>query len=1014
MEAQVATFRKLKPACVAVNQVVLKYKARNTTAKEVIAALDSLYQVLQGSHALDAKLADYVFFPLSFVFRDTKSIPARAVEFSLNCLKILITRGWRQELSVEVCKQLLILFGILAGGDNVNGHGRDVDEGMSIAVLECISSLCLSAGDAVSELAISPGTDSTPVVGHVVGVILTSLTESSSVDVQTKAVEALNTLENCLSDERVFRSFLPGVMSSLTKVLKPSTKTRPPYKVLAGALRAMTTILDKTLSDHSSSDAGNKRHNEGDLENSEKTGKGNWLVTTSDQVKLALANIVGLRHHERPEVRDTLFSLCTVVLEDCNKSLQNCTALLLETAVCICGEGSMISSTNQYETVVARLILSEVFLSDTLMTLTYDWISALPKVLQSANDIKRARHIGQITTAYRILAQTDKELTMLESLLASNLQESTVSIMSQPSRPTIQPVNSSQFSDVSQTLDDPSASMALYQFNSIAISGNGPKGSLTDVLSLVEGFAQTMATTAMKKRLADTLTGSAENEALPYLWLSSRLLQNLVKDKSEMDEYMNLSNDTDETTRNFMEVVYSYSINLLSAPAIDDESDWRLQAVALEIFAWQSRHDKQSFRAELVDVLYPILERIGSHNTPLREHAMTCLNIVYRSCGYASASDLIVQNADYLVNAVALKFNTFEISPQAPQVLTMMLKLCGPSLVPYLDDVVESVFSALSCFHGYTRLAESLFGFLRTVVEVSSASSTLAIGPPAVDHRKPSRQTTTIAEVAALLRDRRARITASKGAAIAPDPAPHTPWTDAASPTEDEERPESESEPAPSPAPLSKTYLMTQSILRLGQHYLTSPSPTLRLWLLQLTTAGCASLAPHEDTFLPLVNDIWPVVIKRLYDPEPYICIAATETLSTIFRTAGDFVASRVDAEWPDIRTLCKRTYAQTRAARKGTAGRGAFAAPAQMWEALVGMLVAMVDHVRVQAGVEDDVMEMLGPLVRGRADVRAALERLNPDAVWLLLLQEDVRNGGVLGLEPPKVEGFTFKEVVL
>ncbi|MCJ1316748.1 hypothetical protein MMC15_002069 [Xylographa vitiligo] len=1011
MEAQAVTFRQLKSACVAVNQIVLKYKARNTTAKEVIAALDRLYQILQGSYSLDAKLADYVFFPLSFVFRDTKSIPTKAVELSLNCLKILIARGWRQELSIEVCKQLLILFGILSGGDDVNGQGRDVDEGVSVAALECINSLCLSAGDAVSELGASPEVDSTPVIVHVVSIILASLTGTSSVDIQIRAIEALNTLEDCLSDERLLRSFLPGVVSGLTKVLKPNTKTRPPYKVLAGALRAMTTILDKTLSDRLSSGSREERHKEGDVKDREETEEQDWLVATSGQVMLALANVVGLRHHERPEVRNALFSLCTMVLEDCTKSLQNCTAILLETAVCICCEEAITSSTNQFESAVARLILSEASLSDTLMTLTYDWISALPRVLQSANDIKRTRHIGNITTAYRILARTDKELTMLESLLASNLQESTVAIMSQPSRPTIQSVNN-QFSDVSQALEASSTSVVLPQFNSIAISGSGPKGSLTDVLSLVDGFSLTLASTAMKKRLADTLTGSADDEALPYLWLSSRLLQNSVKEMTEMDEYMDLSTDMDETTRNFMEVVYSYSMNLLSAPAIEDESDWRLQAVALEIFAWQSRHDKQSFRAELVDVLYPILERIGSNNTPLREHAMACLNIVYRSCGYASASELIVQNADYLVNSVALKFNTFEVSPQAPQVLTMMLKLCGPSLVPYLDDVVESVFSALACFHGYTRLAESLFGFLRTVVEIGGSSSSRAIEQPAINHRKPGRQQTTIAEVAALLRDRRSRIEASKSAALAPSPAPHTSWTDTTSPAEDEEPPEPE--PAPPPAPLDKTYVTTQSILRLGQHYLTSPSPTLRLRLLQLTAAGCASLAPHEDAFLPLVNDIWPVVLQRLHDPEPYIRIAATETLSALFRTAGDFVASRVDAEWPDIRALCQRTYAQTVAARKGTAGRGQFAAPAQMWEALVAMLVVLVDHVTVQPGVEDDLMEVLGPLVRGRGDVRAALERLNADAVWLLLVQEDVRNSGTFGLKPPKVEGFTFKKVVL
>ncbi|MCJ1392653.1 hypothetical protein MMC18_005523 [Xylographa bjoerkii] len=1017
MEVQVTTFRKLKPASVAVNQIVLKYKARNATSKEVISALDSLYQILRGSLALDAKLADYVFFPLSFVFRDTKSIPAKAVELSLNCLNILITRGWRHELSVDVCKQLLILFGILSRGDEVNGHDRDIDEGMLAAALECINSLCLSARDAVSELATLPETDSTPVIGHVVGVILASLTESSSVDIQVRAIEALNTLEDCLSDERLLRSFLPGVISGLTKVLKPSTKTRPSYKVLVGALRAMATILGKTMSNRPVSGSEKKRHSELNTKGSKSTEGESWLVVTSGQVKLALANIVGLRHHERSEVRDALFSLCMMALERCNKSLQNCTTLLLETAVCVCCEDSMILSTHQHQTDVIRLVVSEAYLSDALVTLTYDWISALSKVLQSANDVKRARHIRQITTAYRILVRTENDLTMLESLLASNLQESTVAIMSQPSRPMIQPVNN-QFPEVSQALDVYSASMALYQFSSVAIAGNGPKEPLMDVLGLVDGFGLTMATTTMKKRLAETLTESADNEALPYLWLSSRLLQNSVKDMSDMDEHMNLPNDMDETTRNFMEVVYSYSISLLSAPAIDNESDWRLQAVALEIFAWQSCHDKQSFRSELVDVLYPILERIGSSNTLLREHAMTCLNIVYRSCGYSSASELIVQNADYLVNSVALKFNTFDISPQAPQVLTMMLKLCGPSLVPYLDDVVESVFSALACFHGYPRLAESLFGFLRTVVEVGIGSSTPAIENTAINHRKTARVPTSISEVAALLRARRSRIEASKNAIFEPGSTPQTPWNDAALSTEDEEPPQPEPTSSASaldqPLPPSKTYLMTQSIVRLGQHYLTSSSPRLRLWLLQLTTSACAALARDEDAFLPLVNDIWPPVVARLYDPEPYICVAATETLATLFRTAGDFVASRVDAEWPAIRTLCQQTHAQTVAAKKGKGGRGPFTAAQQLWEALVRMLLEMVSHVRVEAGVEDDLMQMLGPLVRSRPDVRQALEVLNPDAVWLLLLRERVRDGGALGLEPPEVEGFTFVRVVL
>src|SRR5690606_22271970 len=81
----------------------------------------------------------------------------------------------------------------------------------------------------------------------------------------------------------------------------------------------------------------------------------------------------------------------------------------------------------------------------------------------------------------------------------------------------------------------------------------------------------------------------------------------------------------------------------------------------------------------------------------------------------------------YMVNSVALRLNTLDISPASTQVLTMMIRLTGPRLVPFLDDVVESIFAALENYHGYPLFVESLFSVLKELVNQAVKSDTLLL-----------------------------------------------------------------------------------------------------------------------------------------------------------------------------------------------------------------------------------------------------------------------------------------------
>ncbi|MCJ1413395.1 hypothetical protein MMC19_007500 [Ptychographa xylographoides] len=837
-------------------------------------------------------------------------------------------------------------------------------------------------------------------IGHLVTVILQALTASSSYNIQIEAVQALNALIACIYDTKILRSFLPGILSGLTKTLQLKLNPRRPYMVLVGGLQTTTLLLRKTVSNGIDRNTLSTQQRLSALTRAtDNCYDKAWVNATAGQIKLALANIAGIRYHERSEVLDALFQLCMAVLADCSDALQTSTTLMLETAVCICSHDPESDVTAKHLAAVRQLLASDDKFFNTLKTSSFDWIAALPRIIQSNHDTKRAVQIKQISASYNLIASLGGELSIIDNALASSLQESATAIISSVPKSRMEIVYGRENS-TSLALDAIVPSGALVEFNPLAVTpSHSQNESLLEIHQLIEAIGFAPSTVTLKKQLIEILPYASGNEALACLWLSSKLLQDMLKEPAGIDQLVNYPDEMDDASREFMEVVYSHCIDLLSATAIGGDVKWRSQAIALEILAWQSQHDGVQFRSELIHALYPILERLGSSNFMLREHAMTCLNMVSRSCGYSRAGDLVIQNADYLVNAVAIKFNTFEMSPQAPRVLSMMVKICGPTLIPYLDDVVESVFSALANFHGYPRLTEGLIAFLRTIVEETIDSSGTANDRLGMTHRKMRSEPLSVANVAIHLHNRVPYAVSTQDIPLDPylkrSPTLKVPGigdVEESSFGDKDEDGGREHTKADSgtlielPGSKSQIYSIVQSIVRLSQHYLTQESPKLRLWLLQLIATSCTTLARNESEFLPLVNDIWSVVIKRLYDPIPFVAIAAAETLSKMFQAAGDFMSSRIQSEWHDIRCLYKQNYAKVMVANKGRGGAGNFASANQIGEALVRMLVVLMQYVRVEAEMEDDLFEMLGPLIFSRMHVRETLELVNPDAMWLQL----------------------------
>lgn len=950
--------------------MALRFKAKKATGKQIVKSTELLYQVLKDlSHrenALDGNLADYAFFPLSIIFRESKELPVRAVEAALNCLRILISYGWRIHISADLGKQLLILLSFLAGGNHDGESGKDVSEELAIAAFECLESLFDSAENAGLGSPKSVGSENVPVLGHAISVVLDGIAKGPSAMVKAAALSALDSIIRSINDLEVLRRFVPGTISSLTKLIRPGSGSGVPYKIIRSSLEILERLLNKVISDVTG-DSSSKNTQSGQINTSKEHQQqvDPWVQASSGQIKLALANIIPLQYHERFEVRRSLFNLSMSILQNCRTSLSKSIPMLIETLLVICAQKSSPDASELLNQATTA-ILNDPDILEIVKNSLHEWIIALPRIMQSSDDTPKQRAITRVSTAFEIISAQNVISSILENAVALNLRSSVFTALQIDNSPVVHPISEGSLEVAKMLQSSDSGRGGLLNFRPVLFAASSQKSTLDGLRTLAKQLQVLPMSSTFQQGVLESLRKTAGDEQLANLWLSLQLLnQNETSEEThEMDQYLNIPSEENIFTP-IIDDVYSFALDILSEPSFEKESaNWRLQALSLEVIALQAKHQKQDFRPELVDALYPILERMGSSNAALQNHAMTCLNLVSTYCTYPSPGALIVANADYLVNAVALKLNTFEVSPQAALVLVMMVKLCGPALVPYLDDLVETIFTILACFHGYPRLVESLFSVLHAIVEESGKTSPRAIEfSPFAPRRQPAYQPLTIAALAERLKHQFATSLSS------PPDSPRSPPLQPSSP------PPEPPEKDPPPLPPSITLLL--SIATQTQNHLTSPSPPLILSLLSLLSHAFPSLTPYQDQLLPLLATLFPLLVIHLHSPSPQISIAASTALTAACEAGGDFLASKIQDEWGGITKTCRRWEEEMRneerimgrgrggAGGRGGGGRGGGGArgiKSRAWEAITKFIVAVVEIVGLpDAEMEDDVFDLLG-----------------------------------------------------
>ncbi|XDG00926.1 hypothetical protein ABKA04_000541 [Annulohypoxylon sp. FPYF3050] len=1045
-------FKELKPRCVAIINLAVRAPDKKASAKELLNLVEDLFSVLNrqlnaDASILDEKLAEYVFFPLSNILRNQQEYPVRLTELTIKCLRVLIQYGWKAKISQDLSQQLLIFLTFIIGGVPGQKRKDPIPEETELEAFTTLTALIKVTGYSAAGSAALIQENAMPALGHAVTLVLDAITDGRTPDIRLEGLRTLDALLNAIRDQAALATFLPGIVSSLSQLLTPPVALKNHRKVLVSGINALRDVLTKVLGDIKVMGI-IKGQASGENERGSESGvlTPSWLKATTAKIKLALANVLKLRNADPADVRSALERLCITLLDECHHSLTECTSILVESAMILADDENEKSVLETSLTDLARIYPE---LGDTIKIAIYNWVTSLPRLMQSSDDRIKQQAIRNLIKGQHFITTLQIDSSILDDSLAASLRDSatTLVLSSKSSNMLELPSNNIELNMDVTRRDE------LNTFPPILIAQETERPTRTVLLDFLSKIGSISQQTKLADDLLNYVKESTGPSQIASYWLTFELVKSSLSQHSDLDDFLDLSSAVgpSEESETIFQELYSFSVAVLDSQTETEDIDWRLQAQALEITTFAASRMKESFRPELIDVLYPITTFLGSGIPKLRDHAIISLNNIAASCGYNSVTDLIIDNVDYMVNSVSLRLNTFDISPASTQVLRMMVKLTGPQLVPYLDDVIASIFAALDNYHGYPLFVESLFGVLTEVVQQGSQSDHLlleAVKSSAKDHRKLLQPIISIKDINSILSnriERRDKRQLEESGEEIIEPHPKRPWK-GKEPDDAQEEDEPNTEVEKPPPPKTPTFKILARITDLTQHYLTSPTPTLRKSLLDLLATVCPALSPDEEAFLPLVNSVWPVLVERLYDSEPFVVTSACKALAALCQSAGDFLNTRIKTEWWDnLGKWCRKVKAdathsvskkrvETRGnkqdhgllipirSRNGIEGKepskavevssgsglGKFTQAAQVWEAVQQLLVAVVSLVQIDDDVFDQILLLLADTLATNTEARAALEAVDPDAVWLLMCER----GMVEPMEKPVLAGVTFVDV--
>ncbi|KAK7349039.1 hypothetical protein VNO80_23875 [Phaseolus coccineus] len=121
--------------------------------------------------------------------------------------------------------------------------------------------------------------------------------------------------------------------------------------------------------------------------------------------------------------------------------------------------------------------------------------------------------------------------------------------------------------------------------------------------------------------------------------------------------------------------------------------------------------------------LYLLLENLSSSNYRVRNAADSVLHILSTTSGFPTVGQLVLENADYVVDSICRQLRHLDLNHHVPNVLASMLSYIGVAhkILPLLEEPMRSVSVELEIL-GRHQHPDLTIPFLKAVAEIVKAS----------------------------------------------------------------------------------------------------------------------------------------------------------------------------------------------------------------------------------------------------------------------------------------------------
>ncbi|RKO92386.1 armadillo-type protein [Blyttiomyces helicus] len=428
---------KIKPFCVAALNDRAWTSQRRDPSNPFFALLTALRSIIS---SLDAQrgpiplLLEYVLFPIQQLL-SSDAVSEQSVEAALECVALMVGCCPPGSASAKLVEVFIRVMGnVISGGAAAGGViAKPTEEVQAIAV-RCLRELlrvCQLDGDAPSTNRLDLSQPRfLPLVGPIIVALLEIVEHKHNLDLRVQAVQTISVLVVRIRDPDLLAVPLPGVASTLAKILVRDEKDN--HRIIVSCLDVLSDIVGRVMDDKQSEhlldreeigwaalaektkaakakaaaevDAGGvafeqrlAKHPATPAPSGPILGRDRaWLHATAGRLVGMLNVIFKIRDHSQWRVRLAFIRLASSLIQRCSRTLSQCVPTLVETLVFFVDDDfpAVATECRAQIDLASNRLTSSFSLSSILKANFDDLMMALPRALTQADDRKKLAALG--------------------------------------------------------------------------------------------------------------------------------------------------------------------------------------------------------------------------------------------------------------------------------------------------------------------------------------------------------------------------------------------------------------------------------------------------------------------------------------------------------------------------------------------------------------------------------------------------------------------------------------------